>query len=295
MPTPTPGSFVAGQSTVQYAVTEGNFVPALVQGLNSATPPVLSLFVYSAGLPGYQIDGVAYDATGVAGTYKYDVAASTPGDLAVGGNLTVTGTSNFTGMVTVGEVDATTVHVGGVSPVLLSGDQTVAGNKTFSSKVIAGGTQTTGGIGGTFAPAFGIHFPDSDNTIYHRTGSNNGGAHWFQDLGGTLWARIENTGLHLEDTAGLAITEQFTDSSGSPGDATINKPLGRSAIASGHTTCVVTNSLCTANSVVNVTPEDGLNTTVWYTCVPTSGSFTVTVKTDPGATWKFRWSLIKGA
>lgn len=225
------------------------------------------------------------NVTGILTVAGSAVAGVTIG--AFGSTPNANGLSIASGVLTLQPADAT-------RPGALTVDaQTVTGAKKFTTKIDATGTQSTGGIGGDFAPAFGIHFPASDNTIHYRTGSVGGGSHQFGDVSGTTMTRISSDGLHLE-AAPLALWLQYTDSTGTPGSATINKSSGRSAIASGQTTCVVTNNLCTATSLVMIAPEDGLNTTVWYTVVPTAGSFTVTVKVDPGATWKFRWILCKG-
>lgn len=76
-------------------------------------------------------------------------------------------------------------------------------------------------------------------------------------------------------SAGLVI--RSTDSTGTPGAATINKPAGKVAIALGTSSVVVTNSLVTTSSSIIAT----LNTTdatLLYikSVVPGSGSFTIT-------------------
>lgn len=89
-----------------------------------------------------------------------------------------------------------------------------------------------------------------------------------------------------------------TDSSGTPGNATINKPRGRSAIASAASACVITNSLCAATSGVFVQDESGDSTGVRLKVVPAAGSFTVTcmnatgTPTNATATLKFSWFLV---
>jgi len=86
------------------------------------------------------------------------------------------------------------------------------------------------------------------------------------------------------------------DSSGSPGNATAESQTGASAIASGATTCVVTNPFVrshdgTSTKVV-VTPLDiDANVTKWKVSVA-DGSFTVTVDAAPAAAWKFAWHVL---
>jgi hypothetical protein len=68
-----------------------------------------------------------------------------------------------------------------------------------------------------------------------------------------------------------------TDSSGTPGAATINKPSGKVAIAAGAASVVVTNSTVTAASIVLaiVQVSDATLTTI-NSVVPAAGSFTIT-------------------
>lgn len=168
MSDPTPGSFTAGVSIVQYASAPGIFIPALVEAVGDGSPPVLSLFV---GPAQYHVDGVAFANDGTVGTYKYDVATSFPGDLTVGGNLLVDGTSELTGNAaadaafTVGGASTSGTNTGdvtlaavGSSPsangasltaqaltlqpadgthpgLVTSGTQTIGGAKTFSGGV----------------------------------------------------------------------------------------------------------------------------------------------------------------
>jgi len=88
------------------------------------------------------------------------------------------------------------------------------------------------------------------------------------------------------------ITQPSTDSSGSPGPATINKPSGRSAIAAGVSGVTITNSVVTASSIVIVTPLDLDATLTSFKAVPGSGSFTVTGNANATAAWKFSWWVL---
>jgi hypothetical protein len=72
-----------------------------------------------------------------------------------------------------------------------------------------------------------------------------------------------------------SLTVVSTDSSGTPGNATINTLSGRAAFAAGGSTVVITNSLVTANSKVFVQQRN--DTTLKSISVnPAAGSFTVT-------------------
>lgn len=76
-----------GTSVVEYAVSDGLWVPALVEGSDGGSPEVLSLFVFNGANPGYHLDGVMYDADGDSGTYKYSVESAITGDLSVSGDI----------------------------------------------------------------------------------------------------------------------------------------------------------------------------------------------------------------
>lgn len=208
----------------------------------------------------------AITASNLSGTNTGDVTLTAVGAVPSANAASLSGQA-----LTLQPADAT--HPG----VVTTAAQTLAGIKTFSSApVSANGFLAVSGAAG------GLSFDATE--LYIKT-PNNGGEIHLQTLGGTELGKINGRGY----VTNFFLTMAYTDSTASPGSATINKATGRSAIASGQTTCVITNAFCQAASVVMVTPEDGLDTVVWCKCVPTDGSFTVTVKTDPGATWKFRW------
>lgn len=83
-----------------------------------------------------------------------------------------------------------------------------------------------------------------------------------------------------------------TDSTGTPGAATINKPSGKSAIASGAASVVITNSLVAATSRILITPLDLDGTLTNWKAVAGVGAFTVTGNGNAAATWKFSWVVI---
>lgn len=85
---------------------------------------------------------------------------------------------------------------------------------------------------------------------------------------------------------------QSTDSTGSPGAATINKASGRSAVANGEQSVTVTNSQVLATSNVQITPmsEHATECVGWYVDLVANGSFRV--KCPAAATtaaWHFAW------
>lgn len=104
------------------------------------------------------------------------------------------------------------------------------------------------------------------------------------DLGTTTntWRR-----LHLSDR----VFQSGTDSSGTPGAATINKPSGRSAIASGAASVVITNNLVTANSLVSITWEGDHGQTRDWVTRSAGVSFTVNLNAAAAANTAFSWTV----
>jgi hypothetical protein len=78
-----------------------------------------------------------------------------------------------------------------------------------------------------------------------------------------------------------------TDSSGTPGAATINKPSGISSFVAATATVVITNSLATTTSRIMITPYGDMGT---FYVTRAAGSFTVTRSTTTG-TPSFGWTV----
>lgn len=96
----------------------------------------------------------------------------------------------------------------------------------------------------------------------------------------------------LEVATNLRVTN-YLDDSATAGARTVNRARGKNAIAIGAATCVVTNSLVTANSQVLCCLEfvDATATTI-LSVVPGAGSFTLTVNANATAATKFGWTVI---
>lgn len=86
------------------------------------------------------------------------------------------------------------------------------------------------------------------------------------------------------------VDQSGTDSSATPGAATINKPTGISAIASGATTVVITNILANANSRITVTWLGDHGAPRWWV-TRAAGSFTVTLSAPATANTPFSWEV----
>lgn len=76
--------------------------------------------------------------------------------------------------------------------------------------------------------------------------------------------------------------QPYANSAGTPGAVTNNNPTGRAAIASGASSCVVTNSTVTATSVVKVQIETSGVGVSNLSVVAAAGSFTVTALNGTG-------------
>lgn len=87
------------------------------------------------------------------------------------------------------------------------------------------------------------------------------------------------------------IDQSGTDSTGTPGAATINRPTGKSAIAIGAASVVITNSLVTAASRVIITPHARDATCKELIAVPAAGSFTVSGSANATAAVPFSWQV----
>ncbi len=102
-------------------------------------------------------------------------------------------------------------------------------------------------------------------------------------VGGTSTVYWDNKGKAFWGTVG--------DSSGSPGNATLNTVTGKSAIAAGQTTMTLTNSNIASTSLIDITPLDiDATATTWKYSVG-SGVGTVTVNLAATSTWKFSWKV----
>lgn len=84
-----------------------------------------------------------------------------------------------------------------------------------------------------------------------------------------------------------------TDTTGTPGNATINTLRGRAAFAIGASTCVITNSTVTATStVLCVLQAADATLTDIIRVVPAAGSFTVTANATATAATAFSFLVV---
>ena len=88
-----------------------------------------------------------------------------------------------------------------------------------------------------------------------------------------------------------ALSIRGTDTTGTPGAATIDKPSGKSAIAIGASSVVITNSLVTAASRVIITPHARDATCKELIAVPGAGIITVSGTANATAALPFSWEV----
>ncbi len=148
-------------------------------------------------------------------------------------------------------------------------------------------------IGGTFytgrRPAGFI-----SSALFSFTASEN----WTDTATGTDYA------LFVTPIGTAAVVEKFRlrgdgafilpagNSTGTPGNATINLATGRSAIAAGASTVTITNSLVSATSIVFVVLQTNDATAILKNVVPGAGSFVVNTTAAVTGNTNFGWWTI---
>lgn len=111
--------------------------------------------------------------------------------------------------------------------------------------------------------------------------------------GSTVIWQWDDPGVAIGITSNYPVKYDSTDSTGTPGNATINKPAGRTAIAAAGTAATVTNSMVVAASNIQVTQlgNDATCTDLYVSAVA-AGSFTVACKGAAAtAAQSFMWSV----
>jgi hypothetical protein len=144
----------------------------------------------------------------------------------------------------------------------------------------------------------GLGFGVKEGGTYLLFNYNNGAAETFygftaRNAGGTYFARIgtDAAATYPNTTASYGRFDQYgTDSSATPGNATINRPTGISAIPVGSSSVTITNSIAYANSRINLTwlGDTGAART-WVTRA--TGSFTVNISAPSTANAAFSWEV----
>lgn len=285
--------------------------------------------VANVAITGASKTKVTYDAKGLvtsgADATTADIAASTNRNYVTDAQQTVIGNTSGTnsGDITLATVGSTPANAGAslsgqvltLQPadathggVLSTTTQTIPGAKTFSSEVVGsvGFTTTdgtidspvTGSTAGT--KAFLMNASAGVSSLARVLSLANAATEvFFVFAGGDIAARDASSDIggssnrwrDLYLSGSLRISA--TDSTGTPGAATINKTAGRSAIALGASSVVITNNQVVAGSLVFIQPlardATGLLPAVTTTA---SGSFTVSTSANCTAALSFNWHVI---
>ena len=226
--------------------------------------------------------------TGNIDVARIATALTTPG--AIGGTTASTGA--FT---TLSASGVTTISAGsaGTPSISFSGDPdtgiysdfanqfkiSTAGVVRFSA--FTGGVESAGQVRalGTTAATPGFVGSNDTNTGVYMAGSDvmgfatNGLARWTINASGELAADATSGG-------GLTLTKTIT-AVATTGAQTINKSSGRVNFAAAATSLVVTNSLCTANSIIHISIATNDTTATGMRVVAAAGSFTIHMLNAP--------------
>lgn len=205
------------------------------------------------------------NGTGTSGTNTGDVT------------LTAVGSSPNADAASLSGQALTLQPADGSNPGLIStGAQTIAGAKTFSAALKAFSLAVNSGQILDFAPGVDANcyaYRSATDTI--RTPAN------------------LNVGSDL--VAEYRVKVSSGDSTGSPGDATINKSAGTSAVAATNTTCVITSNRIASGAMIFITPIDtdaGFAAGFKAVTAGGGGSFTLTLGAAAVGNPKFSWLVI---
>ena len=104
---------------------------------------------------------------------------------------------------------------------------------------------------------------------------------------------VQNAGRFTLDAAVLSMGS-YNDTTGTPGSATSNSATGRSSIAIGASSCVITNNLVTAASRIFISPKarDATGLLPIVSAQVASTSFTVSTVGNCTAALPFDWWVI---
>jgi hypothetical protein len=216
-----------------------------------------------------------------------------------GGLRRVSVTAPITGNGTPGSPVTCRDASGAVSGCVSTGAQTFAGVKTFANQIvgITGTGATPSFVMGTGAAIYSGGGVAGDLTMYVAGSSRYSftttdvrpGANNLYPLGTTA---LRWLGAFFGDSG---LTLNFTDSSGTPGAATINKTSGISAMAAAAGSVVITNSTASTSSRIHVQPlrSDATCTATPWIITKAAGSFTVSTQGGAVCTvaTSFDWQL----
>ncbi len=134
----------------------------------------------------------------------------------------------------------------------------------------------------------GLTFTSNDAIL--RSGTS---TLYFQvNAGSTADMRLSATGLSLALIDSQKITFAATDSSGTPGNATVNKPSGQAAIDAAAAAVTISNTTVTATSIVHAVLQatDATCTSI-KSVVPGANTFTINANAACTGATKVGWTV----
>lgn len=265
---------------------------------------VLKLTLTAAGAAAEGIVTTAAQTFAGVKTFTSAIIASAGVQLSALWNTNGTGSSDVGVKVGVSTADASV----NASAKLLSGCTGIGGTEVEKFYFRKAGALVTGGIGfGTTSDLSNV-VPGvkTDGNVIGFYNANNAIALYFSlttGLAGCTGAFAAAGEVRAGYNSGSGVSQGIlgadgllrhagTDSSGTPGAATINKPTGKSAIANGATTVRITNSLVAAGDQVHITWHgDHGQTRDWVTTG--AGFFDVNLNAAASANTAFCWTVSK--
>ena len=264
-----------------------------------------------------KLDGIAASANNYS---LPDATASALGGIKVGTNLSIDGdgvlsSTNTTYSVGDGGLtendftDALKTKLDGA--VLITTNQTVAGEKTFTSTITGISIDGSGDLtmGTVTMTGFSV---DADGDVVAKSldNSNGGitntgsiaGATSIDGSGDLTMGTVTMTGFSVDadgdvvakslDTKDLSANGKVITPSGTTGNRTINSMAGSVNFLSSATTLTVTNNLVDANSVIMLTRGTAVSANRNMSVVPSSGQFVITLDATFGAETKVFFLVI---
>jgi hypothetical protein len=298
--TPTNATFTATSGTLNDGTYDYRVTALDAAGETLASPETSLAVSAGAGANGVVVNwGTVVGATSYkvygrsTGAELYMATVTAPnttwtdtGAVTPSGALPVLGSSgNISTVSTVTARDLTTTAASGATALsMVNGARAYIGDTYFSgasTQITASGkfSATNGFTGNALSSSTavpmvltGADVADGSGIAFQLRSTNTMGA------GDVLFKVTNNTTDVLTVGPAGTFSMDGTDSSGTPGAATINQPIGQVSVAASASSVVVTNSLVTTASVIiPVLQFADATCTQILSCVPGAGAFTITM------------------
>ena len=208
------------------------------------------------------------------------------------GNLAVTGNITATGSIAAGTTLAAATGITAGTTIAAGGLISTTANITAGTSIAATTTVTGAGVisSANMQVQNNGHYNvdgtlNNDNAFgRNATGVviRNGGGSFLQAVSSTARAAF----------GGYVTSHNFTDTSGSPGNASANTVTGKSAVALGDSAVTISNTSITATSLVFVTPLASDATLTRYYVTVSSNQFILTGNAVATAAFPFQWYVV---